>query len=509
MTIFNTLARRTMKDRRARSIVVFLGVFLSAMLVSGVLTFAASLQQYLVTSFAQQDGSWYVAVYGATRAQARAAAEDSRVERTAVMRTLGCAALTDCDNDYKPYLYLAAADPELTRLLGLRLTQGRMAQRAGEITLPAHLASDGGIMYHLGDRVTLQPGARVDRSGRPLYQSDGYVNGEHLRGRQTRTYRVVGIYERAAAEPYQAAGYMAFAGGDGSAVSGGSGVTVYLRTHRARETQDVVQKYFGRRAAVLLNDDLMRVLGAGDSRWYTWLRNGAVGVLLGLIALGMSALIYNAFSISVRHRARQFGMLSSVGATPGQVRGITLREGLLLSLPAILGGTAAGVGVIALALHLMGAQLKTLNGLFTGESTNTFVLCVEPRLLPAGALLTLAVALAAIAIPAAWSARVSAVGAGRAGMTEREAAPLRAHVRGDRTLRHLFGLPGLLAGRYYHRDRRRYTATIVSLLLSVVLFVTGSMMTGLLQEYIGETFGSQDDYDISYTSQLKDRKSVV
>ena len=38
----------------------------------------------------------------------------------------------------------------------------------------------------------------------------------------------------------------------------------------------------------------------------------------------------------------------------------------------------------------------------------------------------------------------------------------------------LFGLEGILAKKYFRRNRRRYRATIVSLVLSLVLFISAS-----------------------------------
>ena len=38
----------------------------------------------------------------------------------------------------------------------------------------------------------------------------------------------------------------------------------------------------------------------------------------------------------------------------------------------------------------------------------------------------------------------------------------------------LFGLEGILAKKYFRRSRRRYRATIVSLVLSLVLFISAS-----------------------------------
>ena len=44
------------------------------------------------------------------------------------------------------------------------------------------------------------------------------------------------------------------------------------------------------------------------------------GLLLAVIMVGSVSLIYNSFSISLRERTAQFGLLASVGATRKQLR---------------------------------------------------------------------------------------------------------------------------------------------------------------------------------------------
>ena len=41
-------------------------------------------------------------------------------------------------------------DPTLPDLLSIRLTQGRLPEKAGELLLPEHLWSNGGVRHALG-----------------------------------------------------------------------------------------------------------------------------------------------------------------------------------------------------------------------------------------------------------------------------------------------------------------------------------------------------------------------
>ena len=71
-------------------------------------------------------------------------------------------------------------------------------------------------------------------------------------------------------------------------------------------------------------------MGASGHNSYYSVLYGLASVIIVLILLGSISLIYNAFSISVSDRTRQFGILSSVGATRRQLRSSVLYEALLL-----------------------------------------------------------------------------------------------------------------------------------------------------------------------------------
>lgn len=75
-----------------------------------------------------------------------------------------------------------------------------------------------------------------------------------------------------------------------------------------------------------------------------------IELLYGAIILMMCAslimIIKNAFSFSMNTRIRQLGILQSVGATPKQLRAVMMQEALVLSIPSVLIGIAAGVGFV-------------------------------------------------------------------------------------------------------------------------------------------------------------------
>ncbi len=105
---------------------------------------------------------------------------------------------------------------------------------------------------------------------------------------------------------------------------------------------------------------------SGVSRYDSFLRMliSLAVIVIGLIMFGSVSLIYNAFSISVSERTRQFGLLSSVGATKKQLKKMVLFEAFVVSIVGIPLGIAAGIGGIGVTLLLIGNKFISIMGDF-------------------------------------------------------------------------------------------------------------------------------------------------
>lgn len=68
-------------------------------------------------------------------------------------------------------------------------------------------------------------------------------------------------------------------------------------------------------------------------------------VILIMVSLSLILIIHNSFEISMNARVRQFGIFSSIGATPRQIRTCLLQEAVVLCTVPILAGTLTGAGI--------------------------------------------------------------------------------------------------------------------------------------------------------------------
>ena len=85
-------------------------------------------------------------------------------------------------------------------------------------------------------------------------------------------------------------------------------------------------------------------------------------VLAAVIVVACVSLIFNAFNISVAERIKQFGLLSSVGASRRQLRRAVVLEGAIVAVIGIPCGLLIGLAGCAVTFAALGPALAQLAG---------------------------------------------------------------------------------------------------------------------------------------------------
>lgn len=230
------------------------------------------------------------------------------------------------------------------------------------------------------------------------------------------------------------------------------------------------------------NTDLLLYSGVFPFNSLSTMLYSLAAIVIFLIMFGSISLIYNAFAISVSERTKQFGLLSSIGATKKQLKHMVLSEALMVSMVGIPLGILSGIGGIGITLFFLGSKFRTFGYPIDMK------LCVSiPAILIAVVVALITVLLSAW-VPSRRARKVSAVEAIRQTMDIQNTKP----VKTSRLTYKIFGLSGMLASKYYKRSRKKYRATVLSLFMSIVLFVSASAFTGYLMESISGSFGSMN-----------------
>ena len=218
--------------------------------------------------------------------------------------------------------------------------------------------------------------------------------------------------------------------------------------------------------------------------------------IVALVCFSLILIIHNSFAVSMGDRIHQFGIFSSIGATPGQIRTCLVQEALILSLAPILGGLLAGTAVCygtLQAMRLITAQL--VGGREIAFHLNSAVLAFI-------FLLSLFTVLLSAWLPARKLSRLTPLeairGTGEFQLKAGKGIPFGKH---SRILALLFGMEGELAGNALRAQKKVLRTTSLSLTLSFLGFLimeSTFTLTGISTE---QTYFTkyQDAWDIMVT----------
>ena len=492
MNIFAKVTMQTLKKNRVRTIVTIIGIILSCAMITAVAALVQSFSGYMLDCGIYEKGNWHGAAYSINWSQYENIQKDEEVSFATYGQLMGYAKV-ESENPDKPYLYVIGGEKEtFFENMPVHLVTGRLPQTPQEILIPEHLYTNGGVSYHVGQTLTLELGDRMVGQD-TLNQFNPYICDENtgdpeeeLVIRQTRTFQIVGVYSRPDFEEYSAPGYTALTVAD-LEENAGDNYDVYFRMKNPAQVYDYLKSMD---CGSGTNTDVLLYSGVSKYNSFNAMMTGLVTVLVGLIMFGSVSLIYNAFAISVSERTRQFGLLSSVGATKRQIGRMVLMEALFVSVVGIPLGVLAGLGGIGITIRIVSDMMMRYTLIPV-----PLRLRISPYVVGAAVLLSLITVLLSAWIPSVRAKRVTAIEAIRQSQDVRgKSRPVKTGWLQYR----LFGLPGVLGKKYYKNSKRKYRATIISLFMSIVLFVSVCSYTGYLME-LAVTYRDDSKYDLTFS----------
>ena len=493
MSVLSNVTVKTLKKNRVRTIVTIIGIILSTAMFTAVASIITSLHDFAIRGAIENGGNYHAFLEGCDAGTIEEISGDERVSLSAWTEYLGYANIGSANED-KPYICVIGANDAFFDNMPVKLIEGRLPENENEIVVSEHLDYNGGVKLDIGETVELKLGERRTL-GAAAYQNAPYAgeNGEEFIETKTARFTVVGIIKRPSFEGYSAPGYTAIA--RKNALDGGAAYRYYFRVASPSKNLEPMLEERGLITEAGINNELLALEGAisNDSFKKTLISLGAI--LCALIFAGSVSLIYSAFAISVSERTKQFGILSSVGATKKQLRSTVFHEAFVLALIGVPIGIAAGLLGTGLTLHF-------LKDIIAATGTNSFDgvalrLSVNPYTLIAPALLSIVTVLVSAWIPSKRAMRISPLEAIR---QTRDVAVKGRQPRTSKLFLKLFGAEGMLSRNYYHRSKKKYRATVFSLVMSLVLFITASAFSMYLKKSfsISDLVGDGSNYDLMY-----------
>lgn len=495
MNIFNKTALQGLRKNRARTLVTIAGVALSAALITAVATFSVSLQTYLINGAIAKTGDWHIEFYGADPSFVQEQTADGKIKNASFFENIGYAALDGGINPDKPYLFIAGFNRETFDTLPVHLLSGRLPENNGEILVPAHVAANGGVKISIGDTLIVPVGTR-QIGNHTLSQHDPYRPGEETLANETvRTYKVVGIFQRPAFEERSAPGYTLITIADSAAPE--NCLSAFVTLEKPRSARSYAEGAAGGLSYVL-NDDVLRFMGVSDDTLFNTLLYSTGAILIALVMTGSVFLIYNSFNISLNERTHQFGILMSVGATEKQLRSSVLFEGLVIGAIGIPIGILSGIPGIQFVISLVSGNFGAAM-----YDTVPLTLCISLPAICAAAVISMITILISAYLPARKAARTPVM---ECICQTNEIKVEPGAVKTSKYVEKLYGLEGTLALKNFKRNKRRYRSIVLSLTLSIVLFVSTSSFAMNLNGIANQSAVEMDGDIVFYTKDTDEKE---
>lgn len=483
MSILNDLTIKNLKLNKKRTIVTIVGIILSTALMVGIGLLFSSFQDYMIRETISYNGK-YEAEYGDVSLD-KLNSIDKKDFSYFYQKAIGFSKF-DSANEYKPYIYISSVDKEYFN--ELHLISGRFAENDSELVISNHINTNGGASYKIGDIIILKYGERVIEGVNTLANNE-YYEEETLNIVGEKTYTIVGIVERSNFEDYSASGYSTFTL-DMNDKDGTVNVFVMFNNKKKiiKQSEDLAKK-LGYNNAISYNSTLLALYG--ESTYGNIMKSmiTMIVIMLSLVSIGCIVVIYNSFAISVMERKKEFGLLSSIGATKKQLSYTVFFEALIEGIIGIILGICGayiGIGTVILIINnLIGDILVLKLNLVTN-----IVFIIIPVIF-----MILVIFISAL-VPSRRAAKVSPIEAIR---QNDDIKINKKKIKTGKLVNKLFGIEGEIALKNIKRNKKKYRVTIVSLFISIVLFISFSSYMNYTIDTASSVMGEVPyDYQISY-----------
>ncbi|SCG94994.1 ABC transporter permease [Romboutsia sp. 1001713B170207_170306_H8] len=509
MNLYTSLTIRYLKENKKRTIVTIIGIILSTALICGIGNIFESFMDYQIRETISNDGAFHATFYDIKKDDIDTITKSAGISKSALSDNLGYSKIKNNDNSL---IRVKSYDNESFEGYQINLKEGKLPINENEIVLSESAYSL--VNKNIGDTIKLQIGKRESKDGDNVSGYYSPEQGEKLVELESKNFKIVGIIERPGFE-YNGNGVVtAITHLDINKLPKNKDINVSICANKPSEIYDIASKisknlgfkedivneenvyesdslYYSSDKGVFyenlsFNEHLLRIQGASA---YTHINNTIymiMSIVTILVVVCTIATVYNAFSISISERKKQFGVLNSIGATKYQVMKLVFIEALIVSIIAIPIGIICG----SLAIDLV---FKCIQSLFKNSFIAQMNLRVvyKPYIIIGSSIIVMITIFVSAILPAMSAAKTSPLEA------IKNSSNLKlGKVKDSKIIKLLFKAEGVLAYKNLRRNKKKFRITLFSLIISVVIFISFS---GFMELFVrsNEIHTGQMNYDMN------------
>ncbi|CDM69622.1 putative membrane protein [Clostridium bornimense] len=448
---YTDISKRNLLINKKRTILVSIGIILSVSLITAMATFLISVQKYNIEGI-REYRDYHVLYKNINEKNKNVISKYGTIEKYCFYNEVG---------EYKlghEMVQTISTDIDGIEVLGYKLVSGRLPKSSNEIVIDNNKYCSYGRDIEVGTDVTLM-------------EEENEIQ-----------YTVVGIIEKK-----EWNGPIAVVFNDKNSQMGA--IVKIKEDSRLRKNIDKlneVLKKDNNSIEIEENDSLLSYLGASEYQNINSELYIVIIILISIVVISTIVMISNAFNITVTERLKEFGLLKAIGTTPSQIRTLVFIEATIIAFISIPIGIIIGY----LGLKLVLILLK--NSLISELAEVNIILNIKVILI------VIIIGIVTVYL----SALSSTIKAGRVSPLEcinSSTVNIKRVPRG-RIINKIFRIEGLLAFRNRKINRNRYYVTIVSMSLSIALFISISTSLTRLYGSMEEVIDPSSVYDMEIMS---------
>lgn len=513
MKSYHELAWKELSAQKLTSALILIAIVLSTMMTTVIGQSWGTLQALREQQAGMLNGFRYATFHNLTRQQKAILEQDSRLSFVGSNIILGTASLKNSGMSLQLREYDEqdlAIYPSISQLV-----KGRLPQKAEEIALPEDALDYLGFSGNIGDTIILDFSISLLKDTEAAYE---YQAGFTLCGILQSNYIgyssgiVTGIAGDGAAEKWLPEKYQLYSTDFLTAVKRDFQETV----------DDLIAKMTLPKSHIQMNDLYLAALGISYDQEDSASEEGGglfylavTGLMIGALVLTAAGLvIYNVLKIAVSKRIKAYGVLRAIGAERGQLYRLVAQQLFLLLMIGLPIGAVCGVlsarGITNAATGFFSPEVFMVQtaeelGVLVAENSTGKLL---PLLI--SVVITLVFSFLAAMPAARYAAKVSPVIAIRGTKSNVK--------RKNRDIRVIRNFEAFYARLNLKRNAGRSAITILSLVMSITVFVALQSFSGLLDAsrnvqrlHLGDYSVTNDavGFAPSVLEELKSQKGIA
>lgn len=489
MNVLNKLVIKSLKLNTKRTIGTIIGIVLSVALICAVSSMVSSFRQTLVENAINESGYYHIELLNINDNDINKLKLNKDIKDINLVYKLGYSSI-EIDSTF-PYIEIASMDKDSLSNLSYELIEGRYPENDNEIVISNKVKLKG--KYKVGDVINLNVGDRVDGEGYPLYNSNPYLeeNAEEIINSSLKSYKIVGIV------------YKENVDNDNYGITTNTTskkLDAYVSLKEPYDYEKSICELLGASSYdeigtekkfnydYQINNELLRweALKFSNSTFSTLMT--IAGVVIFIIIFTSAFCIRNSFAISTTEKMKMYGMLASIGATKKQIKKSVLYEGFILGMIAIPLGILCGL----LAVFILIKIVNILLGDFLFNSIDGIVFKVSILSIIISIVLGFITIYFSVISSAKKASKVSPIDNLRSSNDIKIDAK-KLHT--PKIIKKIFKEGGVLAYKNLCRSKKKYRTTVISLTVSIFVFIT-------MSAFINEGFRQSSNYYTNYDYNL-------